>query len=131
MTADVYINLLKNKGLPFIKKCAGRGFIFQQDNCSIHVAKKSKKYFEEAKISLLEWPARSPDLNPIENVWEMISRIVYDGPEIKSKQELRQRISIAKDRVVLEKRDVLCEFFSNYHNRLFKLFDKKDAKIDY
>ena len=61
----------------------------------------------------------------------MISRIVYDGPEIKSKKELRQRIAIAKDRVVLEKRDVLCEFFSNYHNRLFKLFDKKGAKIDY
>ena len=66
MTADVYINLLKNKSLPFIIECAGKGFIFQQDNCSIHVAKKSKKYFEEAKISLLEWLARSTDLNPFE-----------------------------------------------------------------
>ena len=68
MTADVYINLLKNKGLPFIKECAGKSFIFQHDNCSIHVAKKSKKNFQEAKISFLEWPDRSPDLNPIENV---------------------------------------------------------------
>ena len=42
MNSDVYINLLKNKGLPFIRGCAGNDFIFQHDNCSIHVSKKNK-----------------------------------------------------------------------------------------
>jgi transposase len=131
MNSDVYINLLKNKGLPFIKECAGEYFIFQQDNCAIHVSKKSKQFFQKEEIELLEWPSRSPDLNPIENVWQMLSQIIYDGPEIKTKAQLRERIALAKDRVVNEKNKVLCGLFTNYCNRLFQLFEKKGAKIEY
>jgi hypothetical protein len=57
MNSDVYINLLKNKGLPFIKECARGDFIFQQDNCAIHVSKKSKQFFQNEEIKLLEWPS--------------------------------------------------------------------------
>ncbi|KAJ4437745.1 hypothetical protein ANN_17891 [Periplaneta americana] len=38
--------------------------IFQQDNAAIHVSAKSKKWFLEKGITLLNWPSRSPDLNP-------------------------------------------------------------------
>jgi transposase len=131
INSDVYINLLKNKGLPFIKERAGEDFIFQQDNCAIHVSKKSKEFFQKEGIRLLEWPSRSPDLNPIENVWQMLSEVIYDGPEIKTKAQLRERIALAKDRVVTEKNDVLCGLFTNYCNRLIELIEKKGTKIGY
>ena len=45
-----------------------------------------------AKIQNIEWPARSLDLNIIENVWSMLSDIVYDWPEPRNLKELEQRI---------------------------------------
>ncbi|KAJ4434130.1 hypothetical protein ANN_16450 [Periplaneta americana] len=45
--------------------------IFQQDSTRPHVARIVQAFFEERRISLLPWPARSPDISPIEHVWDM------------------------------------------------------------
>ena len=42
---------------------------YQQDGAPAHTAKKVKEYFTENGIEVIPWPARSPDLKPIENVW--------------------------------------------------------------
>jgi hypothetical protein len=46
-----------------------RNHDFQQDNASIYASKSANKRFQEQNITLLPWPALSPDLNPIENLW--------------------------------------------------------------
>lgn len=48
-------------------------FIFQQDNAPAHTSNLLKQFFKENHIDLLPWPANSPDLNPIENIWGHIS----------------------------------------------------------
>ena len=57
----------------------GEEWIFQQDNAAIHNASITKKYLLEQKIRLLDHPACSPDLNPIENLWGLIVAKVYEG----------------------------------------------------
>ncbi|UYV81725.1 CTSC [Cordylochernes scorpioides] len=42
--------------------------IFQQDNAPPHVARIVQRFFVNRQIELLPWPARSPDLSPIENM---------------------------------------------------------------
>ncbi|GFV13316.1 transposable element Tc3 transposase [Trichonephila clavipes] len=54
-------------------------FIYQQDNAKCHTAGSVRVGFEEPQeeFTVLPWPPNSPDLNPIENLWGHLDRIVH------------------------------------------------------
>ncbi|GMF33786.1 unnamed protein product [Phytophthora fragariaefolia] len=92
-----YTQTLDNYLAPFIENLREnlgiRNPIFQQDNASIHESRFTKAHIEAMGIKKLKWPAKSPDLNPIENVWGQLAWSVYQGGrQFNSKDELKDQI---------------------------------------
>ncbi|GFW34498.1 transposable element Tcb1 transposase [Trichonephila clavipes] len=58
--------------LPYLQDLATA--IFQQNNVRPHVARIVQRFFVNHQIELLPWPARSPDLSPIVNMWYMVAQ---------------------------------------------------------
>ncbi|GFV97349.1 transposable element Tcb1 transposase [Trichonephila clavipes] len=70
--------------------------IFQQGNARPHVARIVQRFFVNHQIELLPWPARSPDLSPIENMWSMVAqRLTQITPPAAPPDHLWKRVEAA------------------------------------
>ncbi len=79
VNAAIYQEILEHFTLPSADKLYGYAdFIFQQDLAPAHTAKGTKSWFNDHGVTVLDWLANSPELNPIDNLWGIVKRKMRD-----------------------------------------------------
>lgn len=124
-----YIEILEDYLLPSSERIAGRDFIFQQDNAPCHSSKLTNTWLKQQKLKVFKWPAYSPDLNPIENLWGVLARKVYaNGRQFNDIQSLREAIVDSWDQIELEQ----CQnLINSMKNRIFDVIRNNGDNINY
>lgn len=124
-----YLRIMESHLLPFADENMPITWTYQQDNAPIHVSVKAKSWFEEQHIRLMDWPARSPDLNPMENVWGWLSRAVYaNNRQFVSTSELKDCIF---DNWSKMPQELVTKLVTSMHNRAVAVIERRGLTIDY
>lgn len=63
---------------------------FQQDNAPCHTSSVSRDFLRRTEINVLDWPAQSPDLNPIEHLWSVLKTNVAKHKTTSKAQLIEQ-----------------------------------------
>ena len=117
-----YVEMLQNHLIPALHSLLPDGGKFQQDNAPIHTAAATRRFFQTNNITTIDWPAFSPDMNPIENVWGRMAKTL-EPEKIADSEELFQKLFEIWDRLMSDEeyRLALTRSMPNRAETLLKL----------
>ena len=111
-----------------MNKICGEEYILMRDNAPSHISEKTIEFIKRAKINeWKEWPAYSPDLNPIENVWGLIKSKLMKK-EINKKLELIIEIKNAYNKIDDE---AISNMIESFPSRLAECIENEGDRVPY
>lgn len=100
---------------------------YMQDGASVHRAESTMAYLTTMVNVLDGWPAGSPDLNPIENLWDVLKmRVEKEKP--LTREGFIDVIMAAWDNLAM---DLVNKLVASMPRRIRKLCEKQGGRLDY
>ena len=86
-----YINqILQSEAVPFIQRHGPA--ILMHDKARPHVARICRQFLNRNNVNVLPWPAVSPDMNPIEHIWDYLGRKVRARGNVHNLRDLENAL---------------------------------------
>ena len=111
MKAPLYIQILEQILLPFLRDVYPEGHRFMQDDDPKHTSRVAKEFFEQQNIHWWKTPAESPDANPIENLWHVLKEYNRRVTKPRTKDELVEGIKTFWSTADQNKCDIYVKYY--------------------
>lgn len=132
MNSEEYLSILGEVYLPSLRVMFGEAaneMVFMQDNARVHTSAAARAWFtSHPEVELLNWPAYSPDLNPIENVWANMTRHWPDH-QFRNRREILETASQLWEN--LRHGDLIPTLYRSLPNRLQEVRDNNGHWCSY
>ncbi|KAJ4920159.1 hypothetical protein JOQ06_026273 [Pogonophryne albipinna] len=121
MNNSNYVDILRdNMNKSALSLRLGRRWVFQHDNDPKHTSNLVQQFLKDTKTKVLEWPAQSPDLKPIE-----ICRVLKVNVHARRPRNLDQLEQFAMEEWAKFPQETCANLVKNYSERLLSVVAQK------
>ena len=117
-----HMNVWERSLFPFMNR-------LETDNAIFLTSKLAKNCFKTTNIEVLDWPTKSSHLNPIENLWGILSRRVYENKhQFEDRETLKSCFKHYWNKIPCE---TLRKFIDSIQNRCVEVLELKGNRCKY
>lgn len=129
MDSVMYQQILDENIKPSIQKLKLRrgSWVLQQDNDPKHCSKSTQQFMQKNKYRLLPWPSQSPDLNPIEMLWQDLKKAVH----LRKPSNIQQLKQFCKEEWSKISSERCQKLVHSYQKRLQAVIEAKGGSTSY
>lgn len=108
----------------------GQQFVLMHDNARPHTARLVSSALQDNDVTVMRWPAQSPDMNPIEHAWDMLQRRAMHAlpPNLATEEQLFLHLQRTWERIPQQDIDTLIH---SMNNRCQTLINVRGGNTDY
>jgi len=104
-----YIGILQKCIVPSAQQLFHEQFLFQDDNAPCHRTKLVTKWKSQKNFRTLNWPAQSPDLNLIENIWHKVALEVLKRHPTNKRELIESLVTVLSPMTTLSSWSIQCQ----------------------